>query len=153
LAFIRWRGNSAALLTTVYDQGRSRQVRLANLGGAYVVHAEVRAEVAERFPDIPVDWEAVERELTEGPPSEQAATAAGVPNERLAWLDLERGLRYWAGMIEHRHREHAGALRAAAAVLAQWREGKPDFPYAQPMPGWDREMSDRPADADPGRGT
>ncbi len=144
MAFIRWRGNSATLLTTVYDQGRSRQVRLANLGGAYVVQPEVRAEVSVRFPDIDVDWEAVDRALAEGPPSEQAQTAAGVLNERLEWLELERGLRYWAAMIEPKFDWQARHLRAAAAVLAEWRWGKPPFPLAQPLPGWDREMMTAP---------
>lgn len=83
MAFVRWRGNSAELLTTLYDQGRSRQVRLACLGGAYSVDPLVRATVAERFPAIRVDWEAVDRALAEGPPHEKTQTAAGVPNDRL----------------------------------------------------------------------
>ena len=37
MAFVRWRGNSADLLTTVYQEGRSRPVRLAELGGAYTL--------------------------------------------------------------------------------------------------------------------
>ena len=83
MAFVRWRGNSAELLTTVYDQGRSRQVRLACLGGAYVVAPEIRDRVADHFPGIRVDWEAVDRALAEGPPHEKAQTAAGMPNDRL----------------------------------------------------------------------
>ena len=137
MAFVRWRGNSAELLTTVYAQGRSRQVRLACLGGAYVVQPEVRAAVAERFPNTPVDWDAVAGALVEGPPAERAQTAAGVPNERLEWLDLERRLRYWAAMIAPRRPGEAQTLRGAAAVLSQWREGKPDFPLAEPAAGWD----------------
>ncbi len=39
LAFVRWRGNSAQLLATGYDQGRSRQILLANLHGAYATTA------------------------------------------------------------------------------------------------------------------
>ena len=140
MAFVRWRGQSAELLTTVYDHGRSQQVRLANLGGAYVVQPQVREAVAARFPGIRVNWEAVDRALAEGPPAERAQAAAGVPNERLQWLEIERQLRYWAGMIETRNPENAKALRAAAAVLALWREGKPDFPYAQPLRGWDRDL-------------
>jgi hypothetical protein len=145
MAFVRWRGNSAELLTTVYDQGRSRQLRLAALGGAYTVAPEIRAAVAERFPTIVVDWDTVERALAEGPPHERAQAAAGVPNERLEWLELERRLRYWAGMIEPRFDWQAGRLRAAAAVLAEWRRGKPAFPLAQPLPGWDQERADTPA--------
>lgn len=137
MAFIRWRGNSAELLTTIYGQGRSRQVRLACLGCAYTVDPHVRTTVAERFPAIRVDWDAVEQALTEGPPQERAQTAAGVPNERLEWLALERRLLYWAAMIEQRRDWEAKRLRGAAAVLAQWRWGKPDFPRAEPAAGWD----------------
>jgi len=137
VAFVRWRGNSAELLTTIYDQGRSRQVRLACLGCAYTVDPLVRTTVAERFPAARVDWDAVEQALTEGPPHERAQAAAGVPNERLEWLALERRLRYWAAMIEPRRDREAKCLRGAAAVLAQWRWGKPDFPLAEPAPGWD----------------
>ena len=31
MAFVRWRGNCAELLATVYENGRSRQILLANL--------------------------------------------------------------------------------------------------------------------------
>lgn len=41
MAFVRWRGNSASLLTTVYDQGKSRQVLLARLGSGYTVPRSV----------------------------------------------------------------------------------------------------------------
>lgn len=137
MAFVRWRGNSAELLTTVYDRGRSRQLRLACLGGAYRVYPEVRAAVALGFPHVRVDWEAVDRALAEGPPTERARTAAGEPNDRLRWLDMERGLRYWAAMIAPRRRWQADRLLAAAAVLDEWRGGRPDFPFQEPPPGWD----------------
>ena len=136
MAFVRWRGNSAELLTTVYDQGRSRQVRLACLGGAYVVAPEIRDRVADHFPGIRVDWEAVDRALAEGPPHEKAQTAAGMPNDRLEWLELERRLHYWAAMIEPRSAGDAQGLRAAAALFASWRWGKPYFPLAEPPTGW-----------------
>jgi hypothetical protein len=138
VAFVRWRGNSAELLTTVYDQGRSRQVRLAGLGGAYHVAPEVRSQVASRFPNIRVDWEAVDMALVLGPPAEQAArVASGEPNDRQDWLELERRLRYWAAMTEPLRRWEAERLRQAAAVLREWREAKPYFPRPEPAPGWD----------------
>ena len=141
MAFVRWRGNSAELLTTVYDQGRSRQVRLACLGGAYCVAPEHRAQVASRFPHIHVDWAAVDRSLVLGPPAEQAARAAsGEPYERLDWLELERGLRYWAAMTEPLRRWEAVRLREAADLLRTWREGKPYFPRPEPAPGWDQGL-------------
>ncbi len=150
VAFVRWRGNSAELLTTIYDQGRSRQVRLVCLGGAYTVDPRVRTAVSERFPAIRINWDAVEQALVEGPPQERAQTAAGVPNERLEWLTLERRLRYWAAMIEPRREWEAKGLRGAAAVLAQWRLGKPDFPLSEPAPGWDSASVTTAAAADGG---
>ena len=145
MAFIRWRGNSAQLLTTIYEHGRSRQLRLATLGGAYTVAPEVREAVTARFPGIRVDWDVVEQALTEGPPHERAQTAAGVPNERLEWLEIERRLRYWAEMAESLRPHQARCLRAAAGVLAEWRWGKPAFPLAQPLPVWDEAPAGPPA--------
>lgn len=135
MAFVRWRGNSAELLTTVYEQGRSRQVRLACLGGAYFVYPEVRAAVAERFPGITVDWDMVDQALVEGPPRERAQ-AVQVPNDRLEWLQLERRLRYWAAQTEPIRPGEAQRLRAAAAVLSEWRQAKPYFPSPQVVPDW-----------------
>jgi|GEM_PF-2558967 len=110
MAFIRWRGNSAELLATIYDHGRSRQVRLACLGGAFSVE-----------------------------PGERAA--AGVPNDRIEWLDVERRLEYWAILTEPLRPGEAQRLRAAAAVLHAWREAKPDFAFAEPPAGWDEPLA------------
>ena len=117
-------------------------MRLACLGGAYSVDPLVRATVAERFPAIRVDWEAVDRALAEGPPHEKTQTAAGVPNDRLDWLELERRLHYWAAMIESRDAEDAQRLRAAAALFASWRRAKPYFPSAEPPAGWDAALAE-----------
>ena len=79
--------------------------------------------------------------------AEQAARAAsGEPNERLDWLELERGLRYWAAMTEPLRRREVERLRGAADVLRAWREGKPYFPRPEPVPGWDRGL-ERPSQA------
>lgn len=56
MAFVRWRGNSAELLTSGYEQGRSQQLRLATVGGAYTVAPEIREGATMRFPTIRVDW-------------------------------------------------------------------------------------------------
>ncbi len=134
MAFIRWRGDSAELLTTVYDHGRSRQVRLVCLGGAFYVQQHIRAAVTERFPHINIDWDAVDVALAEGPPREQAQrSAAGIPNDRMEWLHMERRLHYWAALTEPLRSWEAKHLRTAAAVLRGWREAKPYFP----PPGWD----------------
>ena len=67
MAFIRWRGNCAQLLASVWRDGRSQQVLLINLGGAESVTPNMQEVVAERYPSVPVDWDAVERELNKGP--------------------------------------------------------------------------------------
>ncbi len=143
VAFVRWRGNSADLLTTVYEGGRSRQLRLAGLGGRYTVEPEMRAAVGRRFPNIRIDWDAIERALTVGPPHEQAATAAGVPNDRLEWLELERRLRYWAALAEPLRPQESRHFTAAAEVLGRWRYSRPDFPR-EPPPGWDHGLPTHP---------
>ena len=143
MAFVRWRGNSADLLTTVYEGGRSRQVRLAGLGGRYTVEPQIREAVGRRFPHIRIDWDAIERALTVGPPHEQAATAAGVPNDRLEWLELERRLRYWAALAEALRPQEARRFIAAAESLGRWRYSRPDFPR-EPPPGWDQGLPPQP---------
>ena len=99
--------------------------------------------MARRFPHIRVDWDAVDRALAVGPPHEQAATAAGLPNDRLAWLELERQLRYWAALAEPHRPQEARRLTAAADLLGQWRYSRPDFP-AEPAPGWDQGLPPPP---------
>ena len=140
LVFIRWRGNSAELLTTVYEHGRSRQLRLACFGPLHYVAPEVQAEVTARFPGVTVDWPAVEEALAAGPPTAHAQQAAGVPDDRLEWLHLERRLCYWAALTAPLRPREADRLRAAAAVLGEWRQGRPAFAMAEPPPGWDPEQ-------------
>lgn len=52
-------------------------------------------------------------------------------------------------MVTSRRPRQADQLRTAAAVLAQWRWGKPDFPLSQPLPGWDSEMTTQGAPRSP----
>ena len=66
MAFVRWRGNCAELLTTVYENGKSRQILLANIPQDYAA-GWVREQVATNHPNIRVDWLAVERVLSRGP--------------------------------------------------------------------------------------
>ena len=102
MAFVRWRGNCAELLATVYDQGRSRRLRLAHLVEMRVT-PELRAEVAARFPGVRVDWDAVDVALARGSPAEQAERAAhDWPEDRLEWCHLQRHLQYWAALGEAR---------------------------------------------------
>ncbi len=147
MTFVRWRGNSTELLTMVYKKGRSRHVRLACLSPAHTARPEDRANVASRFPDVRVDWDAVDLTLAIGPRAAQADRAAhGWPNDRLEWLHLQRRMHYWADLTERVRPAEAQPLRAAATVLAQWREGCPSFPDPEPLPGWDPE----PTLSDPG---
>ena len=152
MAFVRWRSNGAELLATVYDHGRSRQVRLACLGGAYHVYDQTRAQVAQRFPGIVVDWEAVERALVLGPPAERAAS--GEPDHRLQWVELEHALRHWGAAAEAGEPHDAAILHAAANVLNLWRGGTPQLPtppretsrppgVMAPAPGSGREHQNR----------
>jgi hypothetical protein len=86
MAFVRWRGNCAELLTTVYENGKSRQILLANL---WTDHADdqIREQVARQHPQIRVDWLAVERTLARGPKTEPA------PDLPLTILQAENLLR------------------------------------------------------------
>lgn len=153
MAFVRWRGNSAELLTTVYEQGRSRQVRLAGLGCRSYVWPDVPAKVAERFPQVVVDWAAVERTLAAGPLARQTdAAAAGAPNDQLEWLEIERRLRYWAALVEPLRPWEAERLRAASELLREWREGFPAFPWPEPPAGWDHGLPPAPRPGQPFRG-
>ncbi|MDA8217377.1 MAG: hypothetical protein M0Z94_07135, partial [Dehalococcoidales bacterium] len=86
MAFVRWRGNCAELFASVFENGRSRQILLANLTGTYA-SVGVRQQVAREHPDIHVDWLAVERALARGP------KAARQPEPPLSILQAETLLR------------------------------------------------------------
>jgi len=115
MAFVRWRGNCAQLLTTVYDQGRSRQVCLANLHSGYTVPTWLRADVAARFPAVNVDWVRVEEALAQGPPGTPPLT-----QQAWDWLRVEQALRTWAN-DPALYPADADTLRAAAHVLTNRR--------------------------------
>ena len=127
MAFIRWRGPRAPRLATVYQDGRSRQVVLANLGGAYAVPTGVRAHVAAAFPTIRVDGAAIDRALVVGPPGSPPLTAAP-----WTWVTAAAALRDWArraAIPSDRSR-----LELAAHVLTTWAAtgGPPDAPHGTP---------------------
>ena len=67
MAFVRWRGQYAQLVATVYEAGRYRKITLASLHDFYASDL-AKLRVAEKFPHIKVDWEAVDRALAQGPP-------------------------------------------------------------------------------------
>lgn len=115
MAFVRWRGNSATLLATVYEQGRSRQVLLAALSCGYHVPTGVREFVSEQFPTIPVDWATVNRAMAEGPPGEAPLT-----ERQLSYVEVENHLLDWASSPISNTRE-SQQLIATAHLLSGWR--------------------------------
>lgn len=67
MAYIRFRGNTTQLLATVWKDGKNKQIVLFNLGGTVTITKNVQEVVEDRFPDVPIDWEAVQRQLDAGP--------------------------------------------------------------------------------------
>ena len=92
MAFIRWRGRCAQLLATVYVDRRSKQITLTNLPNFYIPEATMNY-VAEKFPDVLVDWVTVTRLLAEGPPN---ILKEKTPAEHLDMAEVEQHLRKWA---------------------------------------------------------
>jgi len=115
MAFIRWRGRCAQLLATIYVDGRSKQVMLTNLPQFYVPEATMH-HVAEKFPDVKVDWVNVTRMLAEGPPT---SLKEKTPAAHLNMAEVEQYLRMWAA--EAKVAKQAQCLNDAAGVLTDWR--------------------------------
>lgn len=118
MAFVRWRGRCCELIATVYENGRSRKITLANLQAFYVPEW-IKKEVAVKFPGIKVDWLAVDRALAQGPP---AILTKSTPPEHLDMATVEHYLRKWAQSISKKNRiKEANYLRMAADVLTEMR--------------------------------
>jgi hypothetical protein len=115
MAWVRWRGQSAQLLATIWEQGTSHQRVLANFQGAYSVSWSLREAVTRNFPHVSVDWSAVADALAQGPPQAPPLTAT-----QWDWARVEQQLQDWGhqswGEPDERER-----LLSAAAVLASWR--------------------------------
>ena len=118
MAFVRWRGNHAKLLATVYGNGRSKQFTLANLPEFYASEA-TKWRVAEKFPQIKVDWAAVDRVLALGP---SGILKQNMPSEQLDYAAVEHCLREWGDDAKKNGLIHdATKLCIAAGVLTKWR--------------------------------
>lgn len=114
MAFVRWRGNCAQLLATVTVDGRPRQRLLGNLHGAFRTTPQFRQRIADFFPDVPVDWAAVDRSLAQGPP-----TALPPSPEQLQWAEAAHRLSVWATTSDDQ--EDHRILTMAAEVLTRWQ--------------------------------
>lgn len=114
MAFVRWRGNCAQLLATVTVDGRPRQRLLANLHGAYRTTPQLRQRITDYFPDITVDWAAVDRSLAQGPPIATPPSA-----QQLQWAETAHQLSVWAMTSDDR--EGRRILTMAAEVLTRWQ--------------------------------
>ncbi len=118
MAFVRWRGRCAQLLATVYDHGTSRQVLLANLGGALSISQSLQDAIAQRWPTLTIHWSVINEALALGPPG----TPAPAPAQR-TWLDVAYLLRQWADTHAHAPQERRD-LFAAATLLTAWHAQK-----------------------------
>ena len=116
MAWIRWRGQTAQLMATVWDHGKSRHQYLGSLGAVYTVPEWVRTNIAARFPTLSVDWEAVNRALAAGPPGDKAPSPAAWDWAQVEWL-----LEEWSRTGPAIYPDERPTLRLAAHVLREWR--------------------------------
>lgn len=119
MAFVRWRGNCAQLLTTITVDGRPRHRLLANLHGGFATTPTLWAQIARDFPTVPVDGAAVDRALAEGPPSAVPPT----PWQR-RWADTAHQLRVWATDCPFGDHRESQVLRDAAEILTRWQSSR-----------------------------
>ena len=128
MAWVRWRGKSAQLVATVWEQGRSRQRVLANFHGAYSLSWSLRETVERNFPALAIDWVAVAEALAQGPPEEPPLSTTAWD-----WARVEHHLQVWAHQ-PWGHADERASLRAAAAVLSSWRSRHPPLEHGNPKP-------------------
>jgi len=119
MAFVRWRGNCAQLLMTEYAEGKSRQVLLANLNSSYFVTAATKKHVAQRFPQVVVDWAAVDQSMAKGPPQSPPLT-----KQEWDFAAVEHALRQWASSPSAVQKE-VSLLLQTAEVITRWRTLNP----------------------------
>jgi hypothetical protein len=118
MAFVRWRGRCCELIATVYENGRSKKVTLANIPDFYAPEW-LKEEVAEKFPGIQVDWLAVDRAIAKGPPD---FLTKNTPTEHIDMATIEHYLRKWADDLAKAKRpKEADYLRATAHILTETR--------------------------------
>ncbi len=116
MAWIRWRGSNAHLMTTERRPGHAVQRYLTSLGGAYSVSTAQRAAIEARYPHVSIDWAAIDEALAAGPPGTRALSAP-------EWdaVHIEHPLRMWAENGPHLFPAERAALATAARALQSWR--------------------------------
>lgn len=105
MAWIRWRGQSAQLMATVWEDGKSRQRYVASLGGDYSVPRGGANKSRRGSRPSPSTGRRFR------PPSD----------EMLDWAAVEERLRAWALTGPEGDSGERRALAEAARVLASWR--------------------------------
>ena len=103
-------------MTTEWVDGKSRQRYLASLGGVYAVSGSLRAAIAAQYPDVVIDWAAIDCALAVGPPGSQP-----LPATAWDWAYVEHLLREWAATGPEVFPNERATVQAAAAVLQAWR--------------------------------
>ncbi len=86
MAFVCLRGHCAQLLATVYEEGRSRQVVVSAIPEAGWLTPGRREYIATRWPQLRLDWAAVDRALAAGPPGSPPPFPQAAPGGRLRRL-------------------------------------------------------------------
>ncbi|MCY0892595.1 MAG: hypothetical protein OWR52_03685 [Acidibacillus sp.] len=68
MAFVRWRGETAQILASVWQDGKSKQVRVCSLPPSQrTITLGLKEIVAKEVPDVAIDWDAIQTELDAGP--------------------------------------------------------------------------------------
>jgi hypothetical protein len=118
MAFVRWRKRCCELIATVYENGASKKIILANIHDFYVPEW-VKQEVAQKFPNIKVDWLAVDRAVARGP---RNFLTKDTPSEHVDMATIEHYLRKWADDLTKTKRpKEADYLRTTAYILKEMR--------------------------------
>jgi hypothetical protein len=114
MAFVRWRGKCAQLLTTIYTDKGSKQLALANLP-EFRISLATRREVERNYPDLKLDWIKIARTLAKGPPEMKEK----IPDEHMDMAEVEEHLRKWAAKADRE--TDANRLYMAADALMHLR--------------------------------
>ena len=125
MAFVRWRGRCAQLIATIYEDGRSKQKTLTALP-EFNISQQIRDEVAQKYPHIPVDWNQISRDFAKGPPEHLRIPT---PVEHQDMAVIETLLRKWSREADNR--KDAEKLWDAAIVLCSIRA---QFYYKNEVP-------------------